>query len=131
MVFRPSLFMDRDRDFFFSFFSLKSSVESKAAPVATFSAIPSLKRQRGFCDNPESIRTGQRWGRPSECTYTVQLCSMTKIFMRQTLETIGETPKHSFGLLSVVNEPDFPVYNYNISLYAYLDKKTENFSSDR
>lgn len=51
--------------------------------------------------------------------------------MLQTLETIGETPKHSFGLLSMVNEPDFPVYNSKVSLYAYLDQKTVSFSSDR
>lgn len=56
---------------------------------------------------------------------------MTKLCMLQTLEKIGETPKHSFGLLSIVNESDFPVYNSKVSLYAYLGQKTDNFSSDR
>ena len=46
-------------------------------------------------------------------------------------QTLGETRKHSFGLLSMVNEPDPPVYNPKGSLYAYLDQETDNFSSDR
>ena len=46
-------------------------------------------------------------------------------------QTLGETRKHSFGLLSMVDEPDPPVYNPKVSHYAYLDQETDNLSSDR